>query len=102
MDVIIVHTYIRDTFWLWGIANGLGGSRMGHCEGELGKLGITNGQNQSWTAGVMRDFGPDVASVAVLTPYKAQLMLLKSVFAGQHSKSALANVDFATVDGFQV
>ena len=50
----------------------------------------------------MRDFGPDVASVAVLTPYKAQLVLLKSAFAGQHSKSALANVDFATVDGFQV
>lgn len=41
-------------------------------------------------------------SVAVLTPYKAQLALLKSLFAAQHSKSALANVEFATVDGFQV
>ena len=50
----------------------------------------------------MRDFGPEVASVAVLTPYKAQLSLLKSVFAAQHSKSALASVEFATVDGFQV
>lgn len=50
----------------------------------------------------MRDFGPEVASVAVLTPYKAQLSLLKSAFAGQHSKSVLASVEFATVDGFQV
>ena len=50
----------------------------------------------------MRDFGPEVTSVAVLTPYKAQLALLKSAFAAHHSKSALANVEFATVDGFQV
>lgn len=50
----------------------------------------------------MKDFGPEVASVAVLTPYKAQLALLKSAFAAQHSKSALASVEFATVDGFQV
>lgn len=50
----------------------------------------------------MRDFGPEVASVAVLTPYKAQLALLKSAFAAQHSKAALAGVEFATVDGFQV
>lgn len=53
-------------------------------------------------AGLMREFGHEVASVAVLTPYKAQLALLKSTFAGQHLKTALANVEFATVDGFQV
>lgn len=97
-----------------GIANGRGGLKtaVGDCKRSWGitngalrkgaRLGITSGRNQSWTAGVMRDFGPDVATVAVLTPYKAQLVLLKSAFAGQHSKSALANVDFATVDGFQV
>lgn len=50
----------------------------------------------------MKDFGPELASVAVLTPYKAQLALLKSAFAAHHSKSTLANVEFATVDGFQV
>ena len=50
----------------------------------------------------MRDFGPEVASVAVLTPYKAQLALLKAAFAAQHPKAALSGVEFATVDGFQV
>lgn len=47
----------------------------------------------------MKDSGP---AVAVLTPYKAQLALLKSAFAAHHSKSALASAEFATVDGFQV
>ena len=50
----------------------------------------------------MREFGHEVSSVAVLTPYRAQLALLKSTFAGQHLKTALAHVEFATVDGFQV
>ena len=53
-------------------------------------------------AGLMQYFGPEVASVAVLTPYKAQLSLLRSTFARQHAKSTLSNVEFATVDGFQV
>lgn len=52
--------------------------------------------------GLMREYGHEVASVAILTPYKAQLGLLRSTFAAQHSKAALANVEFATVDGFQV
>ena len=52
--------------------------------------------------GLMREYGHEVASVAILTPYKAQLTLLRSTFAAQHSKAALANVEFATVDGFQV
>ena len=50
----------------------------------------------------MRDFGPEVTSVAILTPYKAQLALLRSTFARHHATIALANVEFATVDGFQV
>ena len=54
------------------------------------------------SVGLIREYGHEVASVAVLTPYKAQLALLRSSFARQHSKSALANVEFATVDGFQV
>lgn len=54
------------------------------------------------SVGLIREYGHDVASVAILTPYKAQLALLRSSFARQHSKSALANVEFATVDGFQV
>ena len=53
-------------------------------------------------SGLMTDFGHEVASVAVLTPYKAQLALLRSTFARHHSKSVLGNVEFATVDGFQV
>lgn len=52
--------------------------------------------------GLMREYGHEVASVAILTPYKAQLTLLRSTFAAQHSKAALANVEYATVDGFQV
>jgi len=52
--------------------------------------------------GLMREYGHEVSSVAILTPYKAQLALLRSTFAAQHSKAALANVEFATVDSFQV
>ena len=50
----------------------------------------------------MREYGHEVGSVAVLTPYKAQLALLQSTFRRSHSKAVLTNVDFATVDGFQV
>lgn len=41
-------------------------------------------------------------SVAVLTPYKAQLGLLRSVVASTLSKRSLKHIEFATVDGFQV
>lgn len=41
-------------------------------------------------------------SIAVLTPYKAQLGLLRSMAGQRLRKSSLAHIDFATVDGFQV
>ena len=41
-------------------------------------------------------------SVAVLTPYKAQLGLLRSVVGSTLSKRSLKHIEFATVDGFQV
>ena len=41
-------------------------------------------------------------SVAVLTPYKAQLGLLRSMASQCLRKRSLAHIDFATVDGFQV
>ena len=41
-------------------------------------------------------------SVAVLTPYKAQLGLLKSMAASKLAKRCLGHIEFATVDGFQV
>lgn len=41
-------------------------------------------------------------SVAVLTPYKAQLGLLKTMATSRLPKASLAHIDFATIDGFQV
>jgi AAA domain len=54
------------------------------------------------TAELSQRFPADVSrlSFAVLTPYKAQLVLLKSHFR-RHCKN-FSTVDFATVDGFQV
>lgn len=40
--------------------------------------------------------------MAVLTPYKAQVGVLRSAFMSRCGEEALSSVDFATVDGFQV
>ena len=52
----------------------------------------------------MRDFGYEVRSAVVLTPYRAQLGLLQREFQKVLGRGAkeLAAVEFATVDGFQV
>ena len=54
--------------------------------------------------GLMRDFGYEVRSAVVLTPYRAQLGLLQREFQKLLGRGAkeLAAVEFATVDGFQV
>ena len=54
--------------------------------------------------GLMRDFGYEVRSAVVLTPYRAQLGLLQREFQKVLGRGAkeLAAVEFATVDGFQV
>ncbi|KAL0017843.1 hypothetical protein WJX77_008034 [Trebouxia sp. C0004] len=84
------------------------GSERGGARGGGGSSGGTSLSNSTEAdvactlfGGLMREYGHEVASVAILTPYKAQLALLRSVFAAQHSKAALASVEFATVDSFQ-
>ncbi|KAL0045065.1 hypothetical protein WJX82_006977 [Trebouxia sp. C0006] len=84
------------------------GSERGGARGGGGSSGGTSLSNNTEAdvactlfGGLMREYGHEVSSVAILTPYKAQLALLRSTFAAQHSKAALANVEFATVDGFQ-
>ncbi len=54
-------------------------------------------------AGLHRSFSEHLGAVAVLSPYRAQLAVLRKAFqrAGA-SAAALADVTFATVDGFQV
>ena len=59
---------------------------------------------QASLQGLMRDFGYEVRSAVVLTPYRAQLGLLQREFQRVLGRGAkeLAAVEFATVDGFQV
>ena len=53
-------------------------------------------------AGLMKEHGSAVGSVAVLSSYKAQVTALRSHFERVHNKAKLAAVEFATIDGFQV
>ena len=59
-------------------------------------------QHEPAVAGLHKHYPGAVHSVAVLTPYKAQIRKLRSTFAASVSPALLATVDFATVDGFQV
>ena len=52
-------------------------------------------------AGLHKHFPGAAHSVAVLTPYKAQMRKLRSTFAASIPPAQLATIDFATVDGFQ-
>ncbi|KAL4457300.1 hypothetical protein ABPG75_012165 [Micractinium tetrahymenae] len=52
-------------------------------------------------AGLAAQFGRDVGDVAVLTPYKAQLALLRRTFQQRGGAAVADDVLFATVDGFQ-
>ena len=53
-------------------------------------------------AGLQKNYPSTARSVAVLTPYKAQVRKLRSAFAKSVAPAQLAAVEFATVDGFQV
>ncbi len=53
-------------------------------------------------AGLQKHYPDDKRRVAVLTPYKAQMRKLRSVFAASVAAVQMANLEFATVDGFQV
>lgn len=53
-------------------------------------------------AGLLKHHVAEVGTVAVLTPYKAQVGVLRSAFMSRCGEEALSSVDFATVDGFQV
>ena len=69
--------------------------------GELS--GLTCGLH----AGLRTYFADEVGTVAVLTPYKAQVPLLRNKFREvirerRLDREALQCVDFATVDGYQV
>lgn len=53
-----------------------------------------------WLAGVLDAHGKDVTTVAVISPYKAQVSLLRRRF--ETARIDMSRVDFATVDGYQV
>ena len=55
----------------------------------------------SFTAGLQKHYPDDKRRVAILTPYKAQMRKLRSVFTASVASGQMANLDFATVDGFQ-
>ena len=54
------------------------------------------------SAGLLEYNAEEVGTVAVLTPYKAQVGVLRSTFFSRCSEEALDRVYFATIDGFQV
>ena len=53
-------------------------------------------------AGLLQRYGDSVGSVAVLSPYKAQVGALRALFQARHGAHNLTSVTFATIDGFQV
>ena len=53
-------------------------------------------------AGLLKHHAVEMGSVAVLSPYKSQVEQLRSAFSARCGPETLLNVDFATVDGFQV
>jgi hypothetical protein len=55
-----------------------------------------------YSAGMMKDHGKALGSVAVLSSYKAQVKALRSQFERMHGTATMAAVEFATIDGFQV
>ena len=74
----------------------LGASKVeGHCCCHMLASGHTG-------AGLLRRYGDSVGSVAVLSPYKAQVRALRALFQNRHGARDLAGVTFATIDGFQV
>lgn len=54
------------------------------------------------TTGLLKRHGEDVREVALLTPYRAQLGVLRRAAQRELDEKALLTVTFATVDGFQV
>ena len=55
----------------------------------------------SVSAGLLRKHGEDVREVALLTPYRAQLSVLRRAAQRELDEKALLNVTFATIDGFR-
>ncbi len=53
-------------------------------------------------AGLLKRHAEDVREVALLTPYRAQLSVLRRAALRELDERALLNVTFATIDGFQV
>lgn len=56
-------------------------------------------------AGVLQSYPGEIGSVAVISPYKAQVLALKHEFRrtfGSEKAVTAANIEFGTVDGFQV
>lgn len=52
-------------------------------------------------AGLVTAYRGELGDVAVLTPYQAQLALLRRTFRARGGSRAVEGVEFATVDGFQ-
>ena len=53
-------------------------------------------------AGVIEQYGDEVDSLAIITPYKQQEMAMKARFERDKSLHGTPSVYFGTVDGFQV
>ncbi|KAK9868262.1 hypothetical protein WJX84_007623 [Apatococcus fuscideae] len=71
---------------------GAGGSLSNSTEAELAAKLL---------AGLLKRHGEDVREVALLTPYRAQLGILRRAAQRELDEKALLTVTFATVDGFQ-
>ncbi len=53
-------------------------------------------------AGVVEQYGDEVDSIAIITPYKQQELAMKARFDREKSLHGMRSVYFGTVDGFQV
>ena len=56
----------------------------------------------SLCAGVTEQYGDEVASIAIITPYKQQELAMKARYDREKSLHGMRSVYFGTVDGFQV
>lgn len=59
-------------------------------------------QSRCLFSGVVEQYGDEVATIAIITPYKQQELAMKARFDREKSLHGMRSVYFGTVDGFQV
>ncbi len=57
---------------------------------------------RSLCAGVVEQYGDEVDSIAIITPYKQQELAMKARYDREKGLHGMRSVYFGTVDGFQV